>query len=80
MSLDVHMTEPGDKVAFKNPTSGYDYDQELARKYLKENEEYTVKVIDMGNWRTELIFEEVPGVEFNSVLFESVKPSNYRTV
>lgn len=67
-------SEPGDKVVFANPTAGYEGDQVLAKKYLRENEEYTLSNIDVQNWITFVTFAEVPGVEFNSVLFENVKP------
>jgi hypothetical protein len=66
-------TEPGERVVFKYPTHGYESDQKLATKYLQENEEYTVSAIEVGNWRTDVTFDEVPGVQFNSVLFDNIK-------
>lgn len=72
--------ELGDKVIFSNPTSGYDYDQRLARKYLQENEEYTLNTIEVENWVTYVTFTEIPGVKFNSVLFKKLSGTRQKTV
>lgn len=60
---------PGSKVIFAYPDSGYESDQERAKKYLKVGEIYTIKEIRVHDWSTEVFLEEVPGVAFNSVLF-----------
>lgn len=60
----------GDKIVFKHPGSGYDYDQETARKYLTVGSVYIVERTVTHSWSTEVFLQEVPNISFNSVLFE----------
>lgn len=62
--------ENGDKVIFINDTSGYESDQEKAKKYLEKGKVYTVAATDVGGWHTDVYLKEIPGQAFNSVLFE----------
>lgn len=58
----------GDKVVYDNPTGGYDYDQDKAEDRLVLNGVYTVSLVRVDKWRTEVYLEGVGG-SFNSVLF-----------
>jgi hypothetical protein len=60
----------GDRAAFKNPTNGLEGDQQKALKHLTVDEIYTVDRTVVHNWHTDVFLVEVPGVYFNSVLFE----------
>lgn len=66
MELD---TPAGAKVRFTG-YGGYEHHQEHAREYLEIGGTYTVKHIDIGDWSSTVKFEEVPGEEFNTVMFE----------
>ena len=70
-TMDIN-TKIGSKVRFSFPENGMTYDKETARKYLKINETYIIKKIEIGNWRTDVIFEEFPTIKFNSVQFENI--------
>lgn len=63
----------GSRVIFKYPTNGYKAHQELAQKHLTEGEVYTVVYTDVSQSSTRVLFEEVPNVWFNSVLFEDAQ-------
>ena len=67
--MNIH-AKKGTKVVFSNPSAGYDPDQETARKYLTVGETYTVERTEIHDWCTYVFLEEVPGVAFNSVIFE----------
>lgn len=60
----------GHKVIFKHPNYGYENDQETARKHLKVGGKYTVENTSVDTWKTDVYLKEVPGIAFNSVLFE----------
>jgi len=62
----------GDKIVFKYPENGYKYDQDKAKDHLVYNGVYTVNMIDVHNWHTNIYLEEFPTVPFNSVFFENV--------
>ena len=40
---------------------------------LTVGEEYTVVDIEINSWYTLIRLEEIPGVQFNSVLFEEIE-------
>ncbi len=67
------LAAPGTKVRFSFPNNGYEPDQQLAGKHLTVGAEYTVAGTEVGGWRTEVSLAEVPGLRFNSVLFEDVE-------
>ena len=69
--MDIH-AEPGTKVIFSNPDAGYEKHQELAKRYLRVMVKYTVERTEVGRWHTNVYLEEVPGVAFNSVMFDDV--------
>lgn len=69
--MDIY-SKPGTKVKATKLNNGYNQDKELAKQYLTEGAIYTVKEIEVGNWRTEVSLEEINGVWFNSVHFENV--------
>ena len=72
--MDIFRTKYGSKVKYLNK-NGYDSDRSFANKYLKEGEEYTVRLIEIGMWSSEVYLEEVSGVGgFNTVMFENVDP------
>lgn len=62
----------GHKVVCSTLNGGYDSDEELAVKYLELNKEYTVLETNVSGWHTDVILEEFPDIEFNSVFFEDV--------
>lgn len=70
-TMDIN-TKIGSKVRFSFPENGIASDIETAKKYLKENEIYTIKNIYVGGWRTDITLEEFPTIEFNSVQFENI--------
>jgi len=63
--------EHGDKVVFKHPDKGCEFDQELARKHLQVDEVYTVDITYVHSYHTDVFLIEVPRVPFSSVLFEN---------
>ncbi len=67
--MDIHAPH-GTPVIFANPNSGYTHDQEMAARYLKVGETYTVEFTNVGNFQTHVGLREFPRVAFNSVLFE----------
>lgn len=62
--------ERGTKVVFAYPDSGYEPDQKRAKKHLVEGVTYTVEKTVVHSWHTDVYLQEVPGIAFNSVLFE----------
>lgn len=60
----------GTTVVYSDAISGYDYDQETARKHLVFGQEYTVDYTDVRSCHTNVYLQEVPGVSFNSVIFD----------
>ena len=69
--MDIHKIKVGDKIIYSNPNAGYDYDRDLAKKWLKLNEVYTIANIVVGDWRTDIYLEEKEGIKFNSVSFST---------
>ena len=67
-------SDPGTKVIFANPTYGYPHDQENAKQHLTADKVYTVDHTDVFDSSTDVYLVEVPGVAFNSVLFEDAGP------
>ncbi len=63
----------GHKVRLINTSSGYYYQTERAEKYLKVGEVYTVDYTEVHSESTDVVLQEVPGVEFNSTCFEDVE-------
>jgi hypothetical protein len=58
------------KVTEDTKNNGHDHDKEKVRKYLKLNKEYTVKITNVGGWKTFVYLEEIGDVAcFNSVNF-----------
>jgi hypothetical protein len=52
------------KESIKN---GSDYDRENAAKYLEVGKVYTVEDLDVHDWSSSVILQEIPNQEFNSV-------------
>ena len=55
---------------------GSDSDRALANKYLKIGQTYKVKDINVLAWHTDIILEDFPNIDFNSVLFTDKNNSN----
>lgn len=70
MSMNIHSSR-GTKVVYCNPKAGYSPDQKLAKKHLTVGTTYTVTGTRIHNWHIDVFLKEVPGVEFNSVLFDT---------
>ncbi len=68
MNIDALQGKP---VVFKHPNAGYERDQRVAREHLKLGASYTIESTEVGNWHTDVYLVEVPGVAFNSVLFDN---------
>lgn len=60
----------GHKVKCKTLSAGYNYDKEIAQKYLEVGEEYTIEKTEVDNTYTDVCLQEYPNVKFNSVFFE----------
>lgn len=69
-SMDIH-GKSGAKVKYLDE-NGYEGDRVYAREYMSKGAVLTVKYIDVGNWASLVSFEEIPGKEFNTVMFEDV--------
>lgn len=69
--MDIH-AEPGTKVKFTGE-NGYDNDRHVAFSHMDVGDVFTVKDIDIGNWISHVEFEELPGIRFNTVMFEEVE-------
>jgi hypothetical protein len=67
--MDIY-AEEGHKIKFTSPNAGYEYDQKQAETHLLVNETYTVERTEVGNFSTDVYLKEVPGLKFNSVLFD----------
>jgi hypothetical protein len=70
--MDIY-AKPGTKVVFCNLDWGYAGDQEWAKKHLFPGQIYTVDHTEVYNWSSDVILKEVPGVKFNTVLFEEIE-------
>lgn len=62
----------GTKVRYTGE-GGWDADKVHANKYLTVGEIYTVDIIDIGSWCSEVYLVEVPHLDFNTVMFEEVE-------
>lgn len=69
MSMDIYVP-PGTRIQFAHPFAGYPTDQALAAQHLTQGEVYTVARTNVRRSDTSVYLQEVPGVAFNSVLFE----------
>lgn len=67
--MDIY-AKSGVKIKFSHPTSGLDGHQETANKHLSVGNSYTVEKTIVGGWHTDVFIKEVPGVAFNSVMFD----------
>jgi len=59
----------GTKVVYAYPRAGFDYCNDVARKYLVLGQTYTVERTEPACFVTNVYLQEVPGVIFNSTLF-----------
>lgn len=64
--------KPGTKIRFIPRDNGHDPDREHAKEYLTEGQIYTVKMIDVGHYYSEVEIKEIPNQWFNTVLFDDV--------
>ncbi len=71
MSMHIY-EQPGRKIVFAHPQAGNRADQEIAKKYLKVGETYTVEKTVIGTWATSVYLKEVPKIGFNSMMFDEV--------
>lgn len=62
---------PGTRVTYSFPSNGQKSDQRTARDHLCHGQQYTVKQVYVGSWKSYVELEEVPGVRFNSVHFSA---------
>ena len=71
-SEDILHCENGCCVMVKTFDAGYDGDKEQAKKYLKINEKYEVKSMEVGSWSSYITLKDFPKIEFNSCFFERI--------
>lgn len=64
----------GHKVKAVDTTPGYHYQIQRAEKYLKIGKVYTVEYTEVHSESTDVVLQEIPGVEFNSTCFEDLRP------
>lgn len=62
----------GTKVKYTGQ-GGYGPEKERADKHLTVGDTYTVAYTNVGNWHTNVHLREVPGVPFNSVMFDDIE-------
>jgi hypothetical protein len=62
----------GDKIRFTG-NGGYESDKFRADKYLTVDEIYTLDIIDMGDYFSDVYLVEVPHIDFNTCMFEIVE-------
>ena len=60
----------GSKIRFVNPLAGYDPDIATARKHLTVGKVYTLTRKKVHGWNTEYWLKGIPGISFNSTMFE----------
>uniref|UniRef100_A0A6M3J6Z6 Uncharacterized protein n=1 Tax=viral metagenome TaxID=1070528 RepID=A0A6M3J6Z6_9ZZZZ len=71
MTMSIY-SRPGARAVFVHPQGGYDSHIRAAAKYLTLGATYTVLRTDVGDYHTSVWLAEVPGVAFNSCLFDDV--------
>jgi hypothetical protein len=62
----------GHKVRCSTFDAGYDYDKEIAKRYLEIGREYTIASTIVDGWSTDVYLKKFPHIRFNSVFFEDV--------
>lgn len=68
--MDIYAKE-GNKVIFLGK-HGRDEELEYALKKLEVGKEYTVDHTDVHSWVSYVFLKELPGENFNTVMFEDV--------
>ena len=66
----IHV-DRGKKVVFHG-LGGYHCDRIVAYQQLNVGHIYTVDKTVVDNWHTDVFLIEVPGISFNSVLFDEI--------
>lgn len=61
-----------DVVRFLNE-NGWDGEAEEANRHLEEGALYTVDYVIINSWSSEVYLKEVPGIGFNTVMFEDAE-------
>ena len=63
--------EKGHKVTVTEQSikNGYDYDKQKAEKFLKVGEIYTIEKMEVHNLSSNVVLQELPEENFNSVNF-----------
>lgn len=66
--------EKGHRVTVTEDTinNGYTFDKEQAKKFLEISKEYTIESMDVGDWSSTVVLQEIPNQHFNSVHFIDV--------
>ena len=70
--MNIH-AKRGTIIVFNHPNAGLPHEQEEARRKLDVNSIYTVERTDVHSFKTYVYLQEIPGIPFNSVLFEEEK-------
>jgi hypothetical protein len=67
----------GHRVVCSTFNAGYEFDKQVAEKYLELGKTYTIDYTVVHNSSTEVYLLEIPNISFNSVFFEDlVEQSN----
>lgn len=74
VTMDIY-APAGTKVRYAFPEAGWDHHKSMGELHLKADAVYTVASTEVHSWHTLVTLEEVPGIQFNSVLFEEVTMS-----
>ena len=65
----MDLYSPSGTAVYFLDCNGYDTDLEEARKYFKRGQLLTVENISVRDWSSTVEFKELPGKQFNSVMF-----------
>jgi hypothetical protein len=63
----------GDLICYCHIQYGFTHDRKLARQHLQYLNVYTVDNVEVYSSKSNVFLKEIPGVPFNTVLFEGVK-------
>ena len=69
MELENFERKKGDKVVCSTLSGGCQSERDIADKYLKIGETYTVEKTIGEGWETDVYLQEFPNVSFYSVFF-----------
>jgi hypothetical protein len=69
-TMNIYAT-PGTRIVFKYPNNGHPDDRDRVMLALQVGQTYTVQKTSVGDWSSSVTLTEVPGVAFNTVMFDN---------